>query len=126
MTRETMTSGTMPRGRARTRRERARRGACAGTVARAVTHPMDTVKARAQVRGLGGGTRRTGWRGLYGGLGASLSGAGGRGVFFRVRERETSVRGVGGASALRGWAQALAGVVYTPMDGWASDQTQGR
>ena len=49
MTRETDDVGDdAARARSNATREGAR-GACAGTVARAVTHPMDTVKARAQV-----------------------------------------------------------------------------
>lgn len=101
------------------------RGACAGAVARAVTHPMDTIKARAQVRGavergaVGVVGRRGWWRGLYGGFGAVVVGAPfASGAYFVGYESGKRALGDSAfASAGAGmWAQALAGVVYTPVD----------
>ena len=120
MTRETDDVGDDDaRARSNATREGAR-GACAGTVARAVTHPMDTVKARAQVRGLGrGNSANGGWRGLYGGFGAvaAMAPAASGAYFVGYESGKRAFGESASASALAGmWAQALAGVVYTPMD----------
>ena len=99
-------------------------------MARAVTHPMDTVKARAQVRGLGrGNSANGGWRGLRRIGAVAAIGAGGVGAYFVGYESGKRAFGESAwASALAGmWAQALAGVVYTPMDVVKERlQTQGR
>lgn len=106
------------------------RGALAGVSSRCVTHPLDTLKARAQVRGATtrsdamAGVRSTigigsFGRRLYAGFGAVAAFAPvASGAYFvgyesgRARLGESAL-----ASAATGmWAQALAGVVYTPMD----------
>jgi len=101
------------------------RGAIAGVLARAVTHPLDTMKARAQVMGaarMTTGSARTGVgyaRGLYAGFGAVAAFAPfASGAYFIGLESGSRWFGEGaaGAAATGAWAQALAGVVYTPMD----------
>lgn len=108
------------------------RGALAGVSSRFVTHPLDTLKARAQVRGatvVGGvashgavAARSTVIRsigGLYAGFGAVAAFAPvASGAYFVGYESGRARLGEGAlASAATGmWAQALAGVVYTPMD----------
>ena len=100
------------------------RGAVSGLAARFLTHPMDTLKARAQVRGARGAVARAeGGRthavGLYKGFGAVAALAPlASGAYFVGYESGTRWFGTSAsASAATGmWAQALAGVVYTPMD----------
>ena len=100
------------------------RGAVSGLAARFLTHPMDTLKARAQVRGARGAVARDeGGRtravGLYKGFGAVAALAPlASGAYFVGYESGTRWFGTSAsASAATGmWAQALAGVVYTPMD----------
>lgn len=108
------------------------RGALAGVSSRFVTHPLDTLKARAQVRGattatsntaMSMGVRSTGGIGsigrLYAGFGAVAAFAPvASGAYFVGYESGRARLGEGAlASAATGmWAQALAGVVYTPMD----------
>jgi solute carrier family 25 citrate transporter 1 len=105
------------------------RGALAGVSSRFVTHPLDTLKARAQVRGATTssnammGVRSTSGIGsfgrLYAGFGAVAAFAPvASGAYFVGYESGRARLGEGAlASAATGmWAQALAGVVYTPMD----------
>jgi len=100
------------------------RGAASGLAARFLTHPMDTLKARAQVRGAPGARManegaRARALGLYKGFGAVAALAPlASGAYFVGYESGTRWFGTtAAASAATGmWAQALAGVVYTPMD----------
>ena len=111
------------------------RGAVAGVSSRFVTHPLDTLKARAQVRGAmsvaSGGAREVeraavvrssvirSTVGLYAGFGAVAAFAPvASGAYFAGYESGRARLGEGAlASAATGmWAQALAGIVYTPMD----------
>jgi solute carrier family 25 citrate transporter 1 len=104
------------------------RGAIAGVLARAVTHPLDTMKARAQVMGAVTRARSPsrattvgtiGARGLYAGFGAvAVFAPFASGAYFIGLESGSRWFGDGalGAAATGAWAQALAGVVYTPMD----------
>ena len=104
------------------------RGALAGVSSRFVTHPLDTLKARAQVRGattrgVAVAARSTtvirSIGGLYAGFGAVAAFAPvASGAYFVGYESGRARLGEGAfASAATGmWAQALAGVVYTPMD----------
>ena len=114
-----MTSGTRTRERARTRRERAREGRARGGGARGDAPDGYGQGARAGSRAREGELGEKGWRRAHRTAAAAAFDVASRPP-GRISSGTRAKRAFGesaSASALAGmWAQALAGVVYTPMD----------